>query len=168
MASADRTIPAVALLAMQVRQRLVDELVPRGFDATLRRACAVASYTLAQVITQRVTPVTFVRGFFDMNRTQWAPHCWIEVDQHVVDITATQFGSEYAAVRILKLDDTCRPRAPRRYIPEDGGVSALAEVNRRWLTSPRTYGAIVERIVAELGRPSPLRFHDSCTQEISP
>ena len=49
--------------------------------------CAVASYTLAKALKKNGIVCKMVKGMFEDDH-----HCWVEIKNEIVDITATQFG----------------------------------------------------------------------------
>lgn len=62
-----------------------------GYDFSYRGdlecMCAVASYALMTALQKKKIPCKMISGtcYYDN-------HCWVEVYNHIVDITATQFG----------------------------------------------------------------------------
>ena len=49
--------------------------------------CAVASHALLTALKKKKIPCKMIRGEYDLDG-----HCWLVVHDHIVDITATQFG----------------------------------------------------------------------------
>ena len=49
--------------------------------------CAIASYRLAQRLQALGYPAKFVKGKYDCYN-----HCWVELEDKILDITATQFA----------------------------------------------------------------------------
>lgn len=56
-------------------------------STTLTGACAIASFTLWKALRAVGIDAIFVRGWY-----HGCIHCWVVVDDQVVDTTATQFG----------------------------------------------------------------------------
>lgn len=87
---------ALLKAAIHVRNEIEDFVFGQdrfNFDPeNLQGACAIASYTLHRTLNNLHIPNRFVMGWF---RDKWSNdenHCWLEVGEHIVDITATQFG----------------------------------------------------------------------------
>lgn len=54
--------------------------------------CAVASFVLARALRRNRIKCNIVSGEFYDNGWPAGNHCWVEVRNKIVDITATQFG----------------------------------------------------------------------------
>jgi hypothetical protein len=66
--------------------------------------CAIASYTLQQVLLDHEYESEFVLAILDIDDLNCS-HCWVEIDGWIIDITATQFGPEYNEVHIVPIGD---------------------------------------------------------------
>lgn len=59
-------------------------------------ACGIGSWVLNRVYRRLGVNSHFVMGRYDKNShfhdTYYGNHCWLEIDKHIVDVTATQFG----------------------------------------------------------------------------
>ena len=61
--------------------------------------CATASFALYTELKKNGYDCTFVSGRFK----DWCDHCWVEIDEMIVDITATQFSGKYDSGRFDKV-----------------------------------------------------------------
>lgn len=91
----------VKKLGLQVRERvkkLNREVLGLGlcWNYNLQGGCLMASYMLRYVLDKHGVSSKLMRGEFN-----GCYHWWIEVDDYIVDITATQFGNRNK-VYILK------------------------------------------------------------------
>lgn len=79
---------------------------------TLACWCAISSMALKRALWADGVKTTIVTGHFAANRTQMpnkrmlSPnHSWLMLDDSIIDITATQFGSGLKAVTIVHGED---------------------------------------------------------------
>jgi hypothetical protein len=63
--------------------------------------CAVASFVLAEALRENGLECNVVHGNFYLNGCYRSEHCWVEVKNKIVDITATQFKSSIPKVYII-------------------------------------------------------------------
>ena len=87
------TIPrGLFVLAKRARARM-EKIFPNSDD--LSCYCGVASLYLAKCAKELgYSKVNFVMGIYcDSHYRVFEPnHCWCEIDNYIIDITATQFG----------------------------------------------------------------------------
>ena len=65
----------------------------------LKCSCAISSHAMGTLLEKMGYSPTIVFGVYDENDTKptdWIDinHCWIELGDHIIDVTATQFGVE--------------------------------------------------------------------------
>lgn len=95
-----------------------------GNPVTLSCYCAIASYSLNQTLKKLKFDSHFITGLYlDPKDESKSYHCWVELDNHVVDITATQFGIK-DRVNIVSSNsedyaEDLRNRQATRYINEN-------------------------------------------------
>lgn len=94
---------------------------PRICQRDLMGACAISSYVLWKVLKKSGIESNFIQGDFEF---EWNAHCWVEIENIIVDITATQFGYDRKVVFSDKSDVN--------YIPKRINLSAVREVNKYW------------------------------------
>jgi len=71
----------------------------------MRGACAVGSAMLHEIFWKHGIESTLHRGTYTVpNGKRWSPHCWVEVDDVLIDITATQFDLKKKIIFIKKDD----------------------------------------------------------------
>lgn len=63
--------------------------------------CAVASFVLAEALRKNGFECNVIHGKFYLNGCYRSEHCWVEVKNKIVDITATQFKSSIPKVYIV-------------------------------------------------------------------
>lgn len=114
--------------ARAIRADLLRSTDPRR-TRDLAGQCGLASIQLAVAIGD---PRSLRLGFFMkcttfLNRRGRYPHmhAWNVVDGHIIDATATQFGS-YSAVHVAPKDDAVA------YVETADGAQALREMVREW------------------------------------
>lgn len=86
-------------IAKKARVDVVKELEGQGFHKTLGGACGIASCYLMQLAKKENINVKFCHGLFFKGK-QSCYHCWVEYNNIIYDITATQFGDSYKDVEI--------------------------------------------------------------------
>jgi hypothetical protein len=86
-----------------------------GNSRDLEGWCAIASSFLVKKLKERKIKAEFVKGSF-----KHGSHCWIECENYIIDLTATQFSSITKKVFItLKNDKRYRNRVnPKKVIEE--------------------------------------------------
>jgi hypothetical protein len=136
-----RDIEAVGLV---VRDLLLKHL-PEYFGPDLDCACAISSNALQRAFTAMDIEATFVMG--EMRRApnghSYGEHCWVIVEDYIIDLTARQFSRRFPEVFIVG-------RRDRRYVPAKTGRPALLEVNDEWIDhSPRTHRNVVNRVLGD-------------------
>ena len=67
--------------------------------------CGLSSYFLSQELLKYFKSTKYCYGFFYRSRTNYCGHAWIEVDDYIVDITATQFEKVPTTVLILRKEN---------------------------------------------------------------
>lgn len=86
-------------------------------------ACAIASYHLMKKLKSKYKKdVHFILGGFKVSKDRYYNHCWLHVNDHIVDITATQFNY-VDKVKVLPLAKNSK------YLPEYKNKKALDEVS---------------------------------------
>lgn len=92
-------------LASEARKD-IELLVPDYYPYNLWGACGSASYHLMRLANISNIYPTFVGGTFitDGNDNSKWGHCWIEYQNYVIDLTATQFGS-YPNINVVPKND---------------------------------------------------------------
>ena len=74
-------------------------------DKTLYCMCGIASVALSRELRRNGIRNKIVYGDFKKNESAWgSDHCWVGVEGHVIDITATQFGDEFPSVMVEAAD----------------------------------------------------------------
>ena len=81
-------------LAVKARKQIV-KFLPE-YPETLEGACGVSAYHLMRLANRQGLRPTFVAGIFTDDIGMCGGHCWIDYQNYICDITATQFS-------------TCRP-----------------------------------------------------------
>ena len=75
------------------------------FNEKLACFCAVGSGALFHALSKGGFKPLFVRGNYLYNgKDNWTQHCWVQLGDAIVDITATQFG-ELPEVLVCSLHD---------------------------------------------------------------
>jgi hypothetical protein len=75
---------------------------PRWFSENLNGACAIASFALYEFLQKQSLKCKFILGKYIDNT-----HCWVELENQIIDLTATQFGSEHKVYTPIKDDNYC-------------------------------------------------------------
>ena len=107
------TCEKITYISRLVRKEIEDWTFSVGrswFDSdTLCGACGVASWTLKNALSHLKISSDFVMGTFNQygnhNPDEDENHCWIVIDDMIVDITATQFGIHFP-VFVTSVDDS--------------------------------------------------------------
>ena len=63
--------------------------------------CAVASFVLAEALRKNGFECNVIHGNFSRYGCYNSEHCWVEVKNKIIDITATQFKSSIPKVYIV-------------------------------------------------------------------
>ena len=148
-------------LAKIVRTHIESTLVPGYFQPDLTCACAVSSWTLWRLLKKQGVNANFISGRhigniylsyekeIDEGRAVDISHlgdghCWVEVDNEIIDITATQFD-KCDSVCIVKSDE----RKLKYYIPQQSNLRAIREINQTWPLEqkPQTYKKYLRRLL---------------------
>lgn len=95
-----------------------------GNPVTLRCYCAIASYSLNKTFKKFKLDSHFITGFYyDLTDNSKSCHCWVELNDSIIDITATQFNIKNRVhVVSAKTEDyieDLRNRQATRYINEN-------------------------------------------------
>jgi hypothetical protein len=104
-------------IAKIVRETVVRDSIRNDYSIatdykTLRGACGYASYGLYKVVPGS----SFVLGQFNDERDgNWKSHAWIEVNDKIIDITASQFGITSEIYIINKKGNRARKYKPMMY-----------------------------------------------------
>jgi hypothetical protein len=84
----------VKRIAYRVREKCelyALNVISRDLDPKeLMGLCAIASFTLCTELEKAGIEAEVYEGKYDT----WFEHCWVVVDDKIVDITATQFGTK--------------------------------------------------------------------------
>lgn len=93
---------AVRKWTCDVYRRRIDSARRRGRRAGLPGMCAVASYELAiRLRAAGYTQVVIV--FADVH---FGSHCYVEMGEWIIDVTATQFGRHFKPVEVFRKDSS--------------------------------------------------------------
>ena len=106
-------IRRVGLVVRRFLRRL-RRCYPENFTERLEGACAIGSATLARVLRRCGMPARLVIGAFYKGDEFVSFHAWVEVDDRIVDVTATQFGRLPAVLVTDTSDDRYHPSAKGR------------------------------------------------------
>lgn len=92
-----------------VARKDIELLVPDYYPDNLCSACGSASYHLMRLANLSNIYPTFVGGYFIREGNQepnkfFDGHCWIEYQNYIIDLTATQFGS-YPDINVVAKND---------------------------------------------------------------
>jgi hypothetical protein len=139
-------------LAEFVRTQIESTLCPTYFGYDLACSCAVSSWTLWRFLTKNQIKSNFVLGrwygdvaiqveecLYEDIPVDWESvgigHCWIEIDDKIIDITLTQFDN-VPNVCILDEDDD-----DFYHYPLKRNQDAINEINCCWPKeqNPKTY-----------------------------
>lgn len=111
-------------------------------------ACGIASWTLDAIYKKLGVTSEFVMGRFNKNSrfddSRYGNHCWVQVGEYIVDLTATQFGIS-ETVYIARISDT-------RYLPEHFGRSAKLRLAKWGDQSQSSYKFALREIVGKVCR----------------
>lgn len=86
--------PTKLQLAKLIRKRAekhVNDLISYSDPKTLECLCAISSYALTKKFNDYRYKAKMIVGMYDDKRWGNLPHCWVESDDGIWDITATQF-----------------------------------------------------------------------------
>ncbi len=79
------------------------------FYSDLCGACTLASFMLHKKLSHVGIKSKFVKGVY-----QYYDHCWVEIDNIIVDITATQFDDDFDRVHFDTIEnDDYQPEIKR-------------------------------------------------------
>lgn len=112
-------------VALLVREEMEDFVSGRSaFSHKLMGACGISSWVLDRVCKRLGIKSTFVMGHWhklgEHGPDPWNNHCWVQVDDKIYDVTATQF--EVAdRVHVTDASDV-------RYRPKHLGLSAKRQL----------------------------------------
>lgn len=150
-------------------------LLYHGFPSDLCGACAKASMALRLFLGESAVLVVGEVMFRAPGcRTRWAEHAWLELESHVVDATATQFGLQsfiHVPCEELYVEpwNPLEPSIERsvRYEPRLRGESAHGEV-MDWdyvvRRPPGVYARTALRILR--GDPMPVQLRRSWRRHV--
>ena len=99
-------------VAEKVRDSIAKELGD-SFPSGLGGDCAVSSYTLHKKLNRLGFKSKFVQGHYRMME-----HCWVEIDNLIIDITATQFGIK-EKVYITRTNDKNYQPTRKRFLKKE-------------------------------------------------
>lgn len=136
------------LLSQEVEElaRLVRERVCRwvkkdhDIGKDLSGACAIASYALWRVLKAKGHYATLVH-----NTDTYESHCWVEVNGHIVDITASQYGGPDVSISLI--GDGPEWAYAYRFKHRRTNKEAVHEVKLWNNQNPLKYHARIERLV---------------------
>ncbi len=90
-------------LKAKIRKDLIkirSEFSVKAQDTTLQGYCAICSYAIWKYLKKmKLNPE------FRLKEVTWEAHCYVLCDNHIIDITAKQFGSKFPNVVIRKNKD---------------------------------------------------------------
>lgn len=148
-------------VAKNVREHIELTLCPSYFGNDLSCACAVSSWTLWRLLKKQGVNANFVSGRYigyiylsyekeidegrDVDISHLGDgHCWVEANNEIIDITATQFD-KCDSVCIVKSDE----RKRNYYIPQKSNLQAIREINKTWPLEqkPQTYKKYLRRLL---------------------
>lgn len=147
MDAIDHVAEAVRTALEQVKVRRPD----LNWGPGLVGACSVGSAALVRLLRRRGIPAVFVLGSY--THIQVMPgsvHCWVQVGDEIIDVTATQFNWDEALVRQMTRAMPVQkwPRVYRSrdsgYCPRETGVRAARDVGE-WEENRRTLIAYITR-----------------------
>lgn len=104
-------------------------MLPVKFPLDLTGLCAIASNHLYLQFKKHNIKSKFVKGYYKNNS-----HCWVEVDDKIIDITATQFN--------VKQKIFITNKNNKKYIKESVGLTALSGVKLWGYQNPNNYKLI--------------------------
>lgn len=112
-------------------ERLRAELFPAVFAATLKGMCAICTIALGEAFKARGWPCRAYYGtVFLPGEAKGRMHCWLEDEDCIYDLTATQFGADYPAVLIVPATDE-RYRVRQWQVELDGDYWKYAPQHER-------------------------------------
>jgi len=136
--------PEVLKLARWVRRRVKRWVLNNPEIMTdMTGACAIASYALYRVLRAKGWGAEFCCG-----TSEWKGHCWVELNGHVLDITATQFDGPVIAVFPIRRPPMWFSKAVTG-LKTLQGKTAEIEVESWESQSPIMYRRHVRRLVQQ-------------------
>jgi hypothetical protein len=132
----------VKTIAEQVRDRMETWCEDKHFvTPNMCGACAICSYVLVKVLNRCGYQAELVLGKYDIEN-----HCWVELENSIIDITATQFGIKLPKVHIAKARN-------RMYRPEAYGRAAMLRLKKGWGEGgPHPWAKRLEKTIKGLAR----------------
>lgn len=113
--------------------------------------CAIASYTLYKALIKLGHQPKFI-----MRENDCTSHCWVELNDHVIDLTATQFNMSLPKVLITKRDDYFKSIPELiKYTDKFCNRGAVRIVNQWYEQSPSTYYKQIRKFLKNLN----VKFH---------
>lgn len=109
--------PKAKQIAVEIR-KWVEKNLPEHCDSNLEGCCSFGSYLLSKVLQKNGFEAYFVEGEYDDEY-----HCWVELNDVIIDITATQFG-DFPQVYVTDSDD--------KYYINTYGNNAIRTVKKQW------------------------------------
>lgn len=128
-------------ISLVIRDLLVEHLP--DFTPDLMCACAISSYTLCRALARHDIEATFVMGemWSGPKGRSYGEHCWVQVGDTIVDLTARQFSPRLPPILVA-------PRTDPRYRPYKKGRAAVVEVNRDWaMHSPKALRTAIGKVL---------------------
>jgi hypothetical protein len=133
--------PNIFLFAYATRRKFEAVNKEIGFfPADLRGACAIASATLFKVLKDAKYSPEFYCG----ESFASGGHCWIVVDNFIVDITATQFGKKNKRVSIVPINND-----RKHYSWDRIWKHKLVPIKRAWMEQ-NPHSALAKKYYCEL------------------
>lgn len=104
MISKEKVCQLVRKQAEEVRRTVFSSV----FKSNMQGMCAICSIALAEAFRAKGWKCrTFYGTFYKPGSTKGHNHCWLEDEQYIYDLTATQFGEIYPVVHIVPKNDPC-------------------------------------------------------------
>lgn len=102
-----------------------------GNPVTLECYCAIGAYTLNKILKSCKFKTQFITGtYYDDIADNVCYHCWVEINEHIVDITATQFSGITNRVHMISKEN-------KLYKKELQGHWATRFINSDWIEAQR-------------------------------
>ena len=95
----DRAIEEAKQVNISLKNSLKETFFKEIFDESLCGTCAIGSFILASRL--KAYGAVIVSGDYVVTEEQYTPHCWVEIDDYIIDCTYTQFDNSYD-VKVLK------------------------------------------------------------------
>lgn len=96
--------PRALIIAAHVRKTFERIARDESFPADLACLCLRASKALAKALTKTGIKAKLVMGGYREPYGECGDHCWIEIGDKIIDITATQFGT-FDRVHVTDVSD---------------------------------------------------------------